>query len=153
MPQRQFSNQGQARPGGFPASLVAFVGSLVASHGSQAAFSWQPGGFSWRTKPKHNFLFIKKVSKVWNINHIQLNHHSPSIAAFHPSTRPTIMQANEGYFNNMLAAAPAEEVLMYTRLGRHEGRFPEWRQGGAGPVGRWKASLPAGPDRITASIG
>jgi len=59
-----------------------------------AAFSWRPAGFSWWTKSQQNILFerfsaafTKKVSKVRNISHIQLDHSSPSIALFHQSTR------------------------------------------------------------------
>jgi len=77
------------------------------------AFSWRPGGFSWRTKPKQNILFerfsaafTKKVSKVRNINHIQLNHPSPAIAIFHPSTRPRLMQADAGFLNHVQAGRP-----------------------------------------------
>jgi len=62
------------------------------------------GGFSWRTKPKQNILFTKKVSKVRNINHIQLNHRSPAIAVFHPSTRPRLMQADAGFLNHVQAS-------------------------------------------------
>jgi len=54
--------------------------------------------------PKQNILFerlsaayTKKVSKVRNINHIQLNHRSPAIAAFHPSTRPRLVQADVSF--------------------------------------------------------
>jgi len=70
----------------------------------------KPGGFSWWTKPKQNILFerfyaafTKKVSKVRNINHIQLNHRSPAIAGFHPSTRPRLMQADAGCLNHVQA--------------------------------------------------
>jgi hypothetical protein len=76
-----------------------------------AAFSWRPGGFSWRTKPKQNILFTKKVSKVRNINHIQLNHRSPAIAVFHPSTRPRLMQADAGFLNHVQAGRPAGRLL------------------------------------------
>jgi hypothetical protein len=69
-----------------------------------------PGCFSWQTKPKQNILFerfsttfTKKVSKVRNINHIQLNHRSPAIAVFHPSTRPRLMQADAGCLNHVQA--------------------------------------------------
>jgi hypothetical protein len=74
------------------------------------AFSWRPGGFSWRTKPKQNILFegfsaafTKKVSKVRNRNHIQLNHRSPAIAVFHLLTRPRLMQADAGFLNHVQA--------------------------------------------------
>jgi len=72
--------------------------------------SWRLGGVSWRTKPKQNILFerfsaafTKKVSKVRNINHIQLNYRSPAIAVFHPSTRPMLMQADAGFLNHVQA--------------------------------------------------
>ena len=71
--------------------LAAFPAGLAAFH----------GGLSWRTKPKQNILFTKKVSKVRNINHIQLNHRSPAIAVFHPSTRPRRMQADAGISNHV----------------------------------------------------
>jgi len=69
------------------------------------------GGFSWRTKPKQNILFerfsaayTKKVSKVPNINHMQLNHGHPALAVFHPSTRPRHMQADAGFLNHVQAS-------------------------------------------------
>jgi hypothetical protein len=68
------------------------------------------GGFSLRTKPKQNILFgrfsaayTKKVSKVQNINHIQLNHRSPAIAVFDPSTKLRLMQADAGFLNHVQA--------------------------------------------------
>jgi hypothetical protein len=86
-----------------------------------AAFSWRPGGFSWWTKPKQNILFerfsaafTKKVSKVRNINHIQLNHGSPAIAVFYPSTRPRLMQADAGFLNHVQAG----RLLTRAGLGR-----------------------------------
>ena len=48
--------------------------------------------------------FTKKVSKVWNINHIQPNHRSPAIAVLYPSTRPRLMQADAGFLNHVQAA-------------------------------------------------
>jgi hypothetical protein len=32
-----------------------------------------------------------------------LNHHSPAIAVFHPSTRPRLMQADAGFSNHVQA--------------------------------------------------
>jgi hypothetical protein len=55
--------------------------------------------------------FTKKVSKVQNINHIQLNHRSPAIAVFHPSTRPRPMQADAGFLNHVQAGRPAGRLL------------------------------------------
>jgi len=92
---------------------------------SRAAFSWRPGGFSWRTKPKQNILFerfsaafTKKVSKVRNINHIQLNHRSPAIVVFHPSTKPRLMQADAGFLNHVQARRPAGRLLTQAGPGR-----------------------------------
>jgi hypothetical protein len=83
---------------------------LQAFPAGLAAFSWRPGGFSWRTKPKQNILFerfsaayTKKVSKVRNINHIQLNHCSPAIVVFHPSTRPRLTQVDASFLNHVQA--------------------------------------------------
>jgi hypothetical protein len=83
VPKRRLSNEGRAGPGDF---------------------SWRPAAVSWRTKPKQNILFTKKVSKVRNINHIQLNHRSPAIAVFHPSTMPRLLQADAGFLNHVQAA-------------------------------------------------
>jgi hypothetical protein len=47
--------------------------------------------------------YTKKVSKVRNINNIQLNHRSPAIAVFHPSTRPKFMQADAGFLKHVQA--------------------------------------------------
>jgi len=84
---------------------------FLSGQAGPGGFTGRPGGFSWRTKPKQNILFerfsaafTKKVSKVRNINHIQLNHRSPAIAVFHPSTRPRLMQADAGFFNHVQAA-------------------------------------------------
>jgi hypothetical protein len=96
--------------------LSGLSGGFQMSAGP-AGFSGRPGGFSWRptgcsgrTKPKQKILFerfctafTKKVSKVRNINHMQLNHCSPAIAVFHPSTRQRLMQADAGCLNHVQA--------------------------------------------------
>jgi len=83
---------------------------LQAFPAGPGGFSWRPGGFFWQTKAKQNIFlerfsaaFTKKVSTVRNINRIQLNHRSPAIAVFHPSTRPRLMQADAGILNHLQA--------------------------------------------------
>jgi hypothetical protein len=84
-----------------------------------AGFSWGPGwgcrvfwpgGFSWWTQPKQHILFerfsaafTKKVSKVQNRNHIQLNHRNPTIAVVHPSTGLRHLQADKDLLNHVQA--------------------------------------------------
>jgi hypothetical protein len=93
----------------FPSGQAGLSGGFQMRAGP-VGFSGRPGVFSWRTKPKQNILFerfsaayTKNVSKVRNINHIQLNHRSPAIAVFHPPTRPRLMQANAGFLNHVQA--------------------------------------------------
>jgi hypothetical protein len=62
--------------------------------------------------------FTKKVSKVRKISYIQLNHRSPAIAVFHPSTRPRLMQADASFLNHVQAGP-----------GRPQRRLSEWRPG------------------------
>jgi len=52
---------------------------------------------------KDSLLPILRVSKVQNINHIKLNHRSPAIAVFYPSTRLRLMQADAGFLNHVQA--------------------------------------------------
>jgi len=83
--------------------LAAFLGGLAAFLGGRAAFL---GGLSLNRIfcfERFSAAFTKKVSKVQNINHIQLNHRSPAIAVFHPSTRPRLMQADAGCLNHVQA--------------------------------------------------
>jgi hypothetical protein len=73
------------------------------------AFSWRPAGFSWRTMPKQNILFERfsaantKSLQSTKHNHIKLNHRSPAIAVFYPSTRLRLMQADAGFLNHVQA--------------------------------------------------
>jgi hypothetical protein len=52
---------------------------------------------------KDSLLPILRVSKVQIINHIKLNHRSPAIAVFYPSTRLRLMQADAGFLNHVQA--------------------------------------------------
>jgi len=52
---------------------------------------------------KDSLLPILRVSKVQNINHIKLNHRSPAIAVFFPSTRLRLMHADAGFLNHLQA--------------------------------------------------
>jgi hypothetical protein len=60
----------RAGPGlhAFPASLQAFVGG--PKHKQHISFE------------RYSAAYTKKASKVRNMHHIQLNHRSPTIAAF-----------------------------------------------------------------------
>jgi len=46
------------------------------------------------------------------MHHIQLNHRSPAIAAFHPSTRPRLMQADAVFLNHMQVGRPVARLLI-----------------------------------------
>jgi len=74
--------------------------------------------------PKQNILFerfsaafTKKVSKVRNINHIELNHRSLAIAVFHPATRPRLMHADAGFLNQV-QAGPLRNTGVPSKVGK-----------------------------------
>jgi len=99
----------------FLAAWRLFLGGRAASLGGRVALF---GGLSQNRIfcSKDSLLsFTKKVSKVRNINHIQLNHRSPAIAVFHPSTRPRLMQAGAGFLNQVQAG----RLLTQDGPGRH----------------------------------
>jgi hypothetical protein len=68
------------------------------------------------TKHKQHILFERhsavdtmKASKVRNMHHIQLNHRSPAMVAFHPSTSPRLISA--GFLNHVQAGQAAPQAL------------------------------------------
>jgi hypothetical protein len=86
----------------FLGGRAAFLGGLQAFLGGLQAFL---GGLSLNRVfcSKDSLLPILRVSKVQNINHIKLNHRSPAIAVFYPSTRLRLMQADAGFLNHVQA--------------------------------------------------
>jgi len=81
--------QMRAGPGlaAFQAGLAAFLGRLSLNR----IFC-----------SKDSLLALLRKSPKYD--HIQLNHCSPAIAVFHPSTRPRLMQADAGFLNHVQAA-------------------------------------------------
>ena len=61
-----------------------------------------------------------KASKVRNMHHIQLNHRSPAIVAFHPSIRLRLMEADAGFLNHVQAGRPPDQLLTQAGPGRLE---------------------------------
>jgi len=85
--------------GGRAADLQAFLGGRAAFLGGLQVFL---GGLSLNRTfcSKDSLLPILRVSKVQNI---KLNHRSPAIAVFYPSTRLRLMQADAGFLNHVQA--------------------------------------------------
>jgi hypothetical protein len=73
--------------------------------------------------------FTKKVSKLRNMNHIQLSHCCLAIAVFQPSTRPRLMQADAGFY---ITSRPGGQLLTQAGPGRARAGFQNG--GRAGPL-------------------
>jgi hypothetical protein len=52
------------------------------------------------------------------MHHIQLNHRSPAIAAFHPSIKLRLMEADVGFLNQVQAGQPPDQLLTEAGPGR-----------------------------------